>query len=419
LALVYTVASAGHEQTAVASASPGIIDIWGGMEQFIALRADGTVWTWGFNDYGVLGNGLGVTMFYTGTEADELVPFQVLGANGVGHLTSIVGIAGGERYNAALDKNGEVWTWGWNYAGILGLGTLCPDSNAPACMGTTPAKIPNFTSVKAIAARGYHTLALKNDGTVWAWGYNDSGRLGDGTNIDRNSPVPVIGLTNTVHGGVIAISGGGQFNIALMADHTLMGWGENSEGAVGNGVFTAGQYTPTAVSQSTGLTNIQAIATGWVHAVALAADGTVWTWGDGGGGELGDGTTTNRNLPYHVTTITDVVGVSAGDGYTIVLKRDGTVWAWGGNYFGQLGNGITSTLPTTIPVQVIGLSNVTLVRGRNFNSLAIKSDGTVWAWGDNSRGIGDGTRGEHRTTPVRVLFPDFLTRVLFLPIIMR
>ena len=158
------------------------------------------------------------------------------------------------------------------------------------CMRSTQVKIPNFTYVKAIASRCYHTLALKYDGTVWAWGYNDSGRLADGTDTDQPSPVPVVGLTNTIHGKVSAISAGGAVSAALMEDHTLMAWGDNSYGAVGNGTTsTAGQWTPVPVSQSTGLTNVKAIATGWNHMVALAQDGTVWTWGFNDSGQLGNG----------------------------------------------------------------------------------------------------------------------------------
>jgi alpha-tubulin suppressor-like RCC1 family protein len=308
------------------------------------------------------------------TQYDSWVPFQVLGANGFGHLNSITSIAGGERHNAALDSNGEVWTWGWNYFGQLGIGTTCTGMNTPDCMGTTPEKVPGFTNVKAIASRGYHTLALKKDGTVWAWGYNYSGRLGDGTNTDRHSPVPVGGLTG--HGKVLAISGGGDVNAALMEDHSLMAWGNNEYGAVGNAITsTVGQWTPVPVSQSTGLTNTIAIATGWDHMVALDGNGNVWTWGDNGDGELGNGKIGVKffsAVPLKVSGMSDVIGVSAGDGSTVVLKSNGTVWAWG-----TLRHGDGSAYPLgATPVQVAGIDHVTLVRARDWHVLALKSDGT-------------------------------------------
>jgi alpha-tubulin suppressor-like RCC1 family protein len=384
------------------SSSISMTDVWGGAVESIALLSNHTVWTWGWNDYGILGNGFGASMFYTGTEYDSWLPIQVLGPNGAGHLTSITAIAGGERHNAALDSNGEVWMWGWNYFGQLGTGTYCTNMNAPDCMGTTPVKIPAFMSVKAIASRGYHTLALKNDGTVWAWGYNDAGRLGDGTNTDRRSPVPVVGLTNTVHGGVIAISGGGDINAALMTDHTLMAWGYNEFGAVGNGTTsTIGQWTPTEVSQSTGLTNVKMIATGWDHMVALDANGNVWTWGNNSAGQLGDGTTISSSVPIKVNGLGSIISVSAGDGSTVVLKSDGTVWAWGLIRHGDGSN--YSYGPT--PVQVAGIDQVVLVRARDWHVLAIKDDGTAWAWGSNQRGeCGNGAVGGNTDTPVRVLF---------------
>lgn len=406
LRLMLLLAAVTSRDGAAASVS-GVTDLWGGAVESIALRADGTVWTWGWDDYGTLGNGHGLPMNDPGTQYDSSVPAQVLGLNGAGHLSSIIAIAGGERHNAALDANGEVWTWGWNYFGQLGNGAYVANMNDPANMGTTPGKVPGFSSVKAIASRGYHTLALKNDGTVWAWGYNDSGRLGDGTDTDRHSPVQVTGLTG--HGGVTAISGGGAVSAALMADHSVMAWGQNDYGAAGNGTTsTLGQWTPAAVSQASGLTNVKAIATGWEHMVALADDGTVWTWGHNDGGQLGNGRQGAQEyscVPLQVAGLSGVIGVSAGDGSTAILKADGTVWAWGKI---RHGDG-TSFSYGPLPVQVPGIDHVVLVRDRDWHILALKDDGTVWAWGSNQRGeCGNAAVGGNTDTPVRVLFPPFL-----------
>jgi alpha-tubulin suppressor-like RCC1 family protein len=416
LVLAGLAASTEQSKALAAPSSSGVIDLWGGAVESIALRADGTVWTWGWDDYGILGNAHGVTMFDPTTQFDSLVPSQVLGPGGVGHLTSIVAIAGGERHNAALDSFGAVWTWGWNAFGQLGDGNTCTsDPHSTDCMSATPLKIPGFSSVKAIASRGYHTLALKRDGTLWAWGLNDSGRLGDGTNIDRHSPVEIGGLGG--HSGVLAISAGGDVSAVLMADHTLMAWGANANGAVGNGVMDAnGQWTPTQVSQSTGLTAVKSIATGWDHMVALSVDGTVWTWGDNHDGQLGDGTATSSSLPLKVQGLSDVVGVSAGDGSTVVVKADGTVWAWG---LIRHADGSDYSYGST-PVQVPGIDHVSLVRARDWHVLALKSDGTVWAWGSNQRGeCGIGMPGGDTDAPRLVLFPDFLTSSLFLPALLR
>ncbi len=395
------------DHVAAASSAASVIDLWGGAVESIALMSNGSVWTWGWNDYGILGNGHGLTMFDPSTLYDSVYPIQVLGPGGVDHLSSIKAIAGGERHNVALDYNGEVWTWGWNYFGQLGMGTYCTGMNNPDCMGTTPVKIPSFANVKAIASRGYHTLALKNDDTVWAWGYNANGRLGDGTNTDQHSPMQVVGLTG--HGGVTALSSGGDVNVALMADHTLMAWGRNYWGEIGNGTVDTsdvGQWTPVPVTTTTGLTDVVQVATGWSHVVALAADRTVWTWGKNSGGELGNGTTISSSVPIQVSGLSNVIGVSAGDGSTVVLKGDGTVWAWG---LIRHGDGTDYSYGPT-PVQVAGIDHVTLVRARDWHVLALKSDDTVWAWGSNQRGeCGNGTVGGNTDTPVQVIFPSSST----------
>ncbi len=417
----------GQHAGAGTPAFAGVVDIWGGGSESIALMSDGTVWTWGWNGYGILGNGQGLSMMNPSTAYDSDVPFQVLGPDGAGHLSGITAIAGGEHHNVALDANGDVWGWGWNYFGQLGNGIICPGTfnaaiYATDCQSMTPIKIPGLANVKAIASRGYHTLALKNDGTVWAWGYNANGRLGDGTATDQHRPVPVGGLTG--HGGVSTLSGGGDVSVALMADHTLMAWGRNLNGQVGNGVADSGdigQWTPTPVSQSTGLTNVAQVATGWSHTVALAADGTVWTWGANDLGELGDGTTTSRSVPIHVSGLSHVIGVSAGDGSTVVVKDDGTVWAWGtlrtesgGNLYANYAYGPT-------PVRVAGIDHATVVRARDWHVLALKVDGTVWAWGWNLKGqCGNGTVGGNTTIPAQVRFPSSpftFTSTTFLPLV--
>jgi alpha-tubulin suppressor-like RCC1 family protein len=425
LFLISATADAGQDRVIVSSSSFSVIDIWGGGSESIALMSNGTVWTWGFDGYGILGNGHGLSMMDPNTGYDSDIPFQVLGPGGIGHLNSIKAIAGGEHHNVALDSNGDVWTWGWNYFRQLGIGISCPgDFNtaiyATDCESTTPVKIPNFTNIKAIASRGYHTLALKNDGTVWAWGYNANGRLGDGTTTDQPSPVPVVGLTG--HGGVAALSSGGDVNVALMADHTLMAWGRNYWGEIGNGTVDTsdiGQWTPVPVTSITGMTNVVQVATGWSHVVALAVDGTVWAWGKNSGGELGNGTTINSSVPIQVSGLDHVIGVSAGDGSTVVVKADGTVWAWGTLRTESGGNPNTDYYYGPNPVQVPGIDHVTLVRARDWHVLALKSDNTVWAWGWNLKGqCGDGSVGGDKTTPVQVHFPPF-PFTTFLPLIQR
>src|SRR3989304_2356071 len=183
------------------------------------------------------------------------------------------------------------------------------------------------------------------------------------------------------------------------AQGTLAVWafGGNNYGQLGNGT-TINRTTPVQVS---GLTGVGAIASGYGHSLALKTDGTVWAWGFNDRGQLGDGTTINRTTPVQVSGLTGVAAIAGGYGHSLALKTDGTAWAWGQNNGGQLGNG-TSTIfgATTTPVQVCesgGCSNgyltgVAAIAGGFFHSLALKTDGTVWAFGVNSTSqLGDGT----------------------------
>ena len=237
----------------------------------------------------------------------------------------------------------------------------------------TPIRIVSLTGVIAVAAGQYHSLALKADGTVWASGWNGSGRLGDGTLVQKNSPVQVVSLTN-----VIAIAAGQNHSMALKSDGTVWTWGDNGWGALGDGTTT----NRTSPVQVAGLSGVTRIAAGALHSMALKSNGTVWTWGYNGNGGLGDGSTTYRPSIVTVSGLTNVAAIGAGDYHSLAVKTDGTVWAWGRNVNGQLGD--ASTTQHNTPVQVSGLTSGTAVSGGNNHSTALKSDGTLWAWGDNA-----------------------------------
>jgi alpha-tubulin suppressor-like RCC1 family protein len=238
-----------------------------------------------------------------------------------------------------------------------------------------------------------HTVALKNDGTFWVWGNNYYGQLGDGTNTNRNTPVPVSGLT-----GIITAISAGVFNtVALKNDRTVLAWGLNSSGQLGDGTTTDSD-TPVPVS---GLINVIAISAGESYAVALKNDGTVWAWGSNGYGQLGDGSTIEKHTPVPVSGLTGIItAISAGELHTVALKNDGTVWAWGRNNYGQLGDGTTTDSDT--PVQASGLTGITAIAAGESHTVALKNDGTLWAWGRNNYGqLGDGTTTDS-DTPVQV-----------------
>ena len=348
----------------------GIIAIAGGLFHSLALKSDGMIWAWGDNENGQLGDGT--------ITAGTITPVLVSGFN------DAIAITGGCAHSLALKDDGTVWAWGSDYYGQLGSGI--------PTVRETPVKVNGRHEVTDIAAGGYHSLALGNDGTVWAWGGNYSGQLGDGTTIDRAEP----GMVNGLNGKFTKIAAGYSHSLALKDDRTVWAWGNNYYGQLGDGTETM-RTTPVRVG---GLTGIVAVSGGGSHSLALKSDGTVWAWGSNGSGQLGDGTTIVRTTPVRVSGLTGIIAVSGGGYHSLALKSDGTVWAWGSNSSGQLGDGTTTS--RTTPVQVSGLTGIIAVSGGGYHSLALKSDSTVWAWGLNSNGqLGDGTTTSKKT-PVRI-----------------
>lgn len=269
--------------------------------------------------------------------------------------------------------------------------------------------IVNTTSasiIPQISAGGFHTAALKIGKTVWTWGDNTYGQLGDGTNNDSNTPVQVSDISDG-----IAIAGGYWHTIALKSDGTVWTWGNNSYGQLGNST-NSDSNAPVQVSD---IGDVAAIAGGYWHTIALKSDGTVWTWGNNTYGQLGDGTSNDSNTPIQVSDISDVVAIAGGYWHTIVLKSDGTVWTWGNNTYGQLGDGTNTDRNT--PVQVDELSDINVnvdtvipITGGHWHTVALKVDGTVWACGNNFYGqLGDGSNSDSNT-PVQVkLSPPTVT----------
>jgi len=235
-----------------------------------------------------------------------------------------------------------------------------------------PVQALNLTNVIAVAGGGSHSLVLKDDGTVWAWGYNRYGQLGNGTNTNSNVPVQALNLSN-----VIAIAGGWAHSLALKGDGTVWAWGNNHEGELGNG--QVGGVSSVAI-QVSNLTGVVAIAGGRYHSLALKNDGTVWAWGANWYGQLGNGQFGYyANVPVQVLNLSNAVAIAGGVFHSLALKQDGTVWAWGYNADGELGNGTNNN--SNVPFQVLNLTGVVEIAGGDLHSLALKSDRTVWAWG--------------------------------------
>lgn len=247
-----------------------------------------------------------------------------------------------------------------------------------------PSPVVGLDGIVSISAGVRHSLALRNDGTVWAWGRGSESQLGNGAKLDSNVPVQVVNLSE-----VSAIAAGGNHNLALKKDGTALAWGWNADGQLGNGT-TNDSVSPVRVLN---LTGVSTVAAGFWHSLAIRNDGTVWAWGRNINGALGDGTTVNRNVPARVAGISDLSAVSGGGNHSLALKNDGTVHAWGSNASGQLGDGsITDWTPRTTPIEVPDLMDVLFIAAGFDHNLAVRRDGSICAWGSNYWGeLGNGT----------------------------
>jgi alpha-tubulin suppressor-like RCC1 family protein len=312
-------------------------------------------------------------------------------AVGVSNLSSgITTISAGYRHTCALTSAGGVKCWGENFSGQLGDGTTTSK--------TTPVDVSGLSSgVTAISAGGSHTCALMSTTGVKCWGYNAVGQLGDGTLEDKTTPVDVSGLSS----GVTAISAGFNHTCALMSTTGVKCWGDNEEyGQVGDGTTTDKQ-TPVDVSGLTG--GVAAISAGFYHTCALTSAGGVKCWGDNKGGQLGDGTEMNKTTPVGVSGLgSGVAALDAGGSHTCALMSTTGVKCWGSNPYGQLGDGTIENKTTPVGVSGLG-SGVAAISAGGYYTCALTSAGGVKCWGDNGFGqVGDGTI-ENKTTPVNVI----------------
>jgi uncharacterized repeat protein (TIGR01451 family) len=355
----------------------GIVAIAAGQNHSLALKSDGTLWAWGVNAFGQIGDGT--------SGNNRLSPVAV---TTTGFTNNIIAIAAGQSHSLAITTGGGVWAWGQNSNGQIGDGTTV-NKPVPTAITLTSCAAGAAT---AIAGGNLHTLAVVG-GAVCAWGTNLNGELGDGTTTQRNSPV----ATSTLTSGITAVSAGNVFSLALKSDNTVWAWGGNAFGQLGDTTLTQ-RMTPV---QASGVTGAVEVAAGSNFSVAHTSGDSLLTWGSEGQGQLGDGISDIRPVPIPIAGLSGVTQASAGNGHTLALLTGGTVMGLGNNSSGQLGN--NSTTRALTPVTVSGLSNITAVSAGNAHSLALRNDGTVWAWGFNSNGqLGNNTTTQEQV-PVQVV----------------
>lgn len=292
-------------------------------------------------------------------------------------------IAAGHTHTVAVRNDGTVWAVGWNGWGGLGDGSTT--------QRVSPVMVSGLTGIRSVSAGQGHTLAVALDGRVFAWGQNTASQLGDGTTTYRTSPIQVPGLTTAT-----AVAAGATHSLAVTSNGQVYAWGSNGGGQLGDGTTTT-RAAPVLVN---GLTDVIGVAAGESHSVAWTATGTVWAWGANSQGQLGDGTTTQRLTPVQVASLSTVTQLAAGQHHTLAVTGAGGVYAWGRNFNGQLGD--ATTTQRTAPTLLSGVTGVTSVAAGLSHSLVVTQGGVVYAWGLNSSAqVGDGTTTQ-RTAPVPV-----------------
>jgi hypothetical protein len=314
-----------------------------------AIKTDGTLWTWGQGSSGPLGDN---------TETTKSNPVTTFAGG-----TNWKQVSCGERYTAAIKTDGTLWTWGINAYGQLG-------DNTTVTRSIPVTTFAGGTNWKQVSSGRNHTAAIKTDGTLWTWGYNSYyGQLGDNTTTRRSTPVTTFaGGTNWKQ-----VSSGREYTGAIKTDGTLWTWGANYSGRLGLNGLGTNRSTP--VTTFAGGTNWKQVACGDSHTAAIKTDGTLWTWGGSGQGRLGGNTETTRSIP--VTTFaggTNWKQVTCGYQHTAAIKTDGTLWTWGYNGYGGLGDNTTTNRFTPVTTSAGGTNWKQVACGRGYTAAIKTSD---------------------------------------------
>ncbi len=390
-------------------------------ETSYALSSSGAVYAWGENNDGQLG---------VGTVVTQVTPVEVLGVLGVGNLADITQISAGLDFALALNSSGNVYAWGNNNDGQLGIGTLIPttsDTPVEVLVALGGAALANISE---ISANENTALALNSSGNVYAWGDNNDGQLGNGNTTNSDVPVEVYATsakTSYLSNVTEVVESADATSYALNTSGNVYAWGNNNDGQLGNATTGGGTNSDYPVEVlggaqgGTDLVNITQIAAGTDFALALTSGGNVFSWGLDTQGQLGNNSTTKTDTPVEVIGVggigdlgttspsTPIIQISAGGAFAIALDSSGNVFTWGQDNEGQLGNGSASGHSAT-PVEVLGgeqggtdLSNIIWISAGLDYGLALDSTGEVWAWGNNSDGqFGNGSSGTTSDTPVAV-----------------
>ena len=404
--------------TAVTIDGLHFVEVATSLSHSLGLTSDGTLYAWGSNQYGQLGDG---------TLTDSTLPVAVCASGSGSGCTPLTGItavsAGGDHSLALTGNGGTALAWGSNSYGQLGDGTTTNRSLPVAvCASGSGSGCPPLTGITSVSAGGDHSLAISGmNQTALSWGHNVLGALGDGTNTSSTLPVTVCssgsGVGCPALTGITAVSAGVNHSLAISGtNQTALAWGSNSYGQLGDGTNTNRSLPITVCASGSGvgcpaLTGIAAVSAGVNHSLAISGTNqTALAWGWNFYGQLGDGTATRRSLPITVCAsgsgagcpaLTGVTAVSAGWGHSLAISgTNETALAWGWNLYGQLGDGTTSnrSLPVAVCASGSGagcpaLTGISAISASAIHSLTLTVGGrTAFAWGYNASGqLGDGT----------------------------
>ena len=387
-----------------------------GESHTVALDEQGKVYTWGYNYFGQLGDG---------TETDSRIPICISDISGNPLQTkTIIQVVVGENHTVVLDEQGKVYTWGWNFYGELGDGIIAMGpggnySNSPICISDIPEHPLQTKIITQISARDEYTAVLDQEGKVYTWGLNSSGQLGDGTTESKNTPQAISDIPGNKLNGkkIVQVSLGNSHSVAIDQEGQVYTWGNNDYGKLGDGTTEIGynkhRSTPKCISEvaeSLQGKKIVNISAGGIYTIAVDEKGQVYTWGDNYYGELGDGITEMgptkyRETPICISEIAEHVffgkkirQISAGSYHAIVMDEEGRIYTWGANTKGQLVTGslIDSDLPISINIsgenKILGKKIVKIASSGNGRILALDEQGKLYTWGANCFGqLGDGT----------------------------
>jgi len=300
-----------------------------------AIKTNGTLWSWGRNNSGQLGQNIAYTI-------SRSSPVQV------GALTDWSKISAGNNFCAAVKTTGSIWSWGRNEHGQLGQNDRVYRSS--------PVQIGALTDWSQVSLGQHHCAAIKTNNTLWTWGRNFVGQLGQNIayDVSRSSPVQVGALTDWAQ-----VSSGTYHCAAIKTNNTLWTWGNNGFGELGQNIaYTINRSSPVQVGA---LTDWAQVSAGTGFCIAIKTNGTLWSWGSNSGGRLGLGNTSSRSSPVQVGALTDWSKISAGTNFSAAIKTNNTLWTWGLNTSGQLGQ--NDRISRSSPVQVGSLNWSLIVQG--------------------------------------------------------